>query len=88
MDLDHLPEHLRRAGVAWVVSESAAFEVEDDDRKRTHLRAHHWAIMRGLPIDTEQAHDEAVADAQAYRDAHEQDVTDFLAWREQERRRI
>ena len=80
VNLDNLPKRLRRAGVAWVVTESGSQDA-------ARLRAHHWAIMRGLPIETKADHDAAIQDAFAYRARHEQDVQDFLAYRERERRR-
>jgi hypothetical protein len=81
-DMSNLPENLRRAGVAWVVSESASNDVTDQDTHRTHIRAHHWAIMRGMEIGTEEAYAAAVADAIAYRENHAQDVQAFLSVRE------
>lgn len=82
MDLTGLPENLRLAGVAWVVSESASEDVTDDDRHRTHIRAHHWAIMRGMDIGTEAAYEAAVVDAIAYREENAADVQSFLDIRE------
>jgi hypothetical protein len=68
--------------VAWVVSESASSDVTDEDRHRTHVRAHHWAIMRGMDIGTEEAYAAAVADAIAYREENAEDVQAFLDVRE------
>ena len=86
MDLSHLPDNLRTAGVAWVVSESASEDVTDEDTHRTHVRAHHWAIIRGLPIGTAEAYEAAVADAIDYREEHADEVRLFLEHRDQQRR--
>lgn len=77
---DNLPDHIRTAGVAWVVAESARNGV---DRRIVHLRAHHWAVMRGIACDdTEESHEVATQDAIAYRAQHEEDVAEFLRLRE------
>lgn len=83
MNFDNLPDNLRVAGVAWVVSES----LEYSDPSDTRVRAHYWAIMRGLPVGSADEHDAAAADADAYAVAHADEVSEFLAWRERERRR-
>lgn len=80
MNFTNLPKRLRTAGVAWVVSETGSQEA-------ARQRAHHWAVMRGLPFKTESDHDAAIADALSYRARHERDVQEFLAYRERERRR-
>jgi hypothetical protein len=85
VNLTHLPDNLRRAGVAWVVSESAS-DTLDIDRHRVYIRAHHWAIIRGLPTGSDEAYEAAVADAIAYREEHAEDVQAFLDHRERERR--
>jgi hypothetical protein len=76
---DNLPEHLRTAGVAWIVSESARNGV---DRRVVHLRAHHWAVMREIECGDEASHEEATQDAIAYAAAHADDVAEFLRLRE------
>lgn len=80
-NFDNLPDNLRTAGVAWVVSESVRLGSDPND---VHLRAHHWAIMRGLPIKTVEDHAEAALDAQRYAVDHMDDVEEFLAYRKRE----
>jgi hypothetical protein len=86
---ENLPAHLRLAGVAYVVSEFVALPrvglspgAEAAVKHRSHQYAHHWAIMRGLPVDTEADHESAIADAQTYRAEHPDEVEEFLAIRE------
>jgi hypothetical protein len=68
------PTRVLRAGLAWVVAESSRHHA---DLRTVHLRAHHWAVMRDLPIGTTEAHEEAVEDAIRYAEAHEADVAEF-----------
>ena len=81
MTYDNLPDHLRIAGVAWVVADSVLWSEISDVRRR----AHHWAVMRGLPAETEADHDAAAADAVTYADEHADDVREFHAFRERRR---
>lgn len=76
---DNLPDHLRRAGVAYVVSELVSVGT---DERIVLLRAHTWAVMQGLPIETPEDHLAAVEDAVAYREEHEEDVAEFLRLRD------
>lgn len=86
---ERLPDHLRTAGVAYVVSEFVALprvglspEAEAAVRRRSHQYAHHWAVIRGLPVETDADHELAIKDAETYRSEHEQDVEEFIAIRE------
>lgn len=83
MNYDNLPGHLRTAGVAWVVAESVRYS----ETQEINARAHHWAVMRGLPIGSEDDHATAAADACAYVEAHADDVAEFLAYKKREERR-
>lgn len=83
MNFDNLPGNLRTAGVAWVVKESVLWS----DPMDVILRAHHWAIMRGMPTESEGDHAAAAEDAVRYADEHAEDVAEFLAYRDRERRR-
>ena len=68
------PTRVLRAGWAWVVAESSRHH---PDPRMVHQRAHQWAIMRDLPISTDEAHEAAVQDAIRYAEAHEADVAEF-----------
>lgn len=83
MNFDNLPDRLRLAGVAWVVEQSFLWSEPAD----THKRAHHWAIIRGLPLESEVDHHAAALDAMRYAADHAEDVHEFLAYRDRERRR-
>lgn len=85
----NLPEHLRIAGVAYVVSEFVAIprvglspEARSAVKQRSHQYAHHWAVIRGLPVETEADHESAIRDAETYRSEHADDVDEFLVVRE------
>jgi hypothetical protein len=84
LNFDNLPDNLRMAGVAWVVAESVRHGSEPYD---VHLRAHHWAVMRGLPIATVEDHEAAAKDAECYAIEHVDEVNEFLAYRKREQER-
>jgi hypothetical protein len=86
---DNLPDELRLAGVAYVVSEFVDLprvglspEAEAAIRHRSHQYAHHWAVMRGLPALNDADHEAAIEDARAYRSEHPEDTARFLVMRE------
>jgi hypothetical protein len=90
--LDNMPPEIRMAGVAYVVSEYVDIprvglspEAERVVKHRGHYYAHHWAIIRGLPVETDADHEAAIEDAKTYRSEHPEDTARFLVMRERGR---
>lgn len=91
--LDNMPEEIRLAGVAYVVSEYVDIprvglspEAERAVKHRGYAYSIHWAMIRGLPIDdSDAAYEAAIEDARTYRSEHPEDTARFLSMRERGR---
>jgi hypothetical protein len=87
--LENLPDEVRMAGVAYVVSEFVDIprvglspEAEAAVKHRSFQYAHHWAVMRGWAMDDIVDYEYAIQDAISYREEHPEDTARFLLMRE------
>lgn len=84
---DRLPQHVRDVGIAWIVTETVANAgtaslanggvTPDDFAHRITAYATSWALIRGMPVATDEHVAAAVSDARQYVKDHADDLATF-----------